>query len=86
MKYAKTYEGAAVFFERLSDDGWSEDAGEWPERYDSQTYTVAHLKESLQKGRYLSPAQFFNVFAGKPQASVIVLVRSDMSHSPSAAE
>ncbi len=28
----KTYVGAAVFFERLADDGWPEDAGGWPER------------------------------------------------------
>ena len=26
----KTYVGAAVFFERLADDGWPEDAGWWP--------------------------------------------------------
>jgi hypothetical protein len=26
----KTYVGAAVFFERLADDGWPEDAGLWP--------------------------------------------------------
>ena len=26
----KTYVGAAVFFERLADDGWPEDAGMWP--------------------------------------------------------
>ena len=30
MKEArKTYVGAAVFFERLADDGWPEDAGFW---------------------------------------------------------
>jgi hypothetical protein len=28
----KTYVGAAVFFERLADDGWPEDFGWWPER------------------------------------------------------
>lgn len=26
----KTYVGAAVFFERLADDGWPEEAGFWP--------------------------------------------------------
>jgi hypothetical protein len=26
----KTYVGSAVFFERLADDGWPEDAGWWP--------------------------------------------------------
>ena len=26
----KTYVGAAVFFDRLADDGWSEDVGLWP--------------------------------------------------------
>jgi hypothetical protein len=26
----KTYVGAAVFFDRLADDGWPEDAGRWP--------------------------------------------------------
>ena len=26
----RTYVGAAVFFERLADDGWPEDAGLWP--------------------------------------------------------
>ena len=30
MKRKKTYVGAAVFFDRLADDGWSEDAGLWP--------------------------------------------------------
>jgi hypothetical protein len=31
MKKPKnTYVGAAVFFERLADDGWPEDAGLWP--------------------------------------------------------
>ena len=26
----KTCVGAAVYFERLADDGWPEDAGSWP--------------------------------------------------------
>ncbi len=30
MKYTKTHVGAAVFFDRLADDGWPEDAAEWP--------------------------------------------------------
>ena len=29
-EHKKTYVGAAVFFERLADDGWPEDAGLWP--------------------------------------------------------
>jgi hypothetical protein len=28
----KSYVGSAVFFDRLADDGWPEDAGLWPER------------------------------------------------------
>jgi hypothetical protein len=28
----KTYVGAAVYFERLPDDEWPEDSGQWPER------------------------------------------------------
>lgn len=60
MKHTKTYAGAAVFFERLADDGWPEDGGEWPERCALQTHPVTHSTESLslQNGRRLTPMQF----------------------------
>jgi hypothetical protein len=43
MKEAKTYVGAAVFYEREADDGWPEDAGLWP--IDGYTSHLANRAE-----------------------------------------
>lgn len=61
MKYTKTYVGAAVFFERLADDGWPEDSGDWPERCVPQTHPATPLKEPLQRTSRLSPSRLMNV-------------------------
>jgi len=61
MKYVKAYVVAAVKCERLVDDGWPEDAGEWPERCNSQLNIVSQPEESAQNGRRLSPRQFINM-------------------------
>ena len=53
----KTYVGAAVFFERLADDGWPEDAGLWP--FDGFTPPpIKCLDERVQGARRLSVSQF----------------------------
>lgn len=55
----KTYVGAAVFFERLADDGWPEDAGWWPERIGGCTLRpVNRSDERVQGVRRFSPSQF----------------------------
>jgi hypothetical protein len=51
----KTYVSAAVFFERLADDGWPEDAGRWP----ISGCTSAPIKSSHRRAhgvRRLSPS------------------------------
>jgi len=53
----KTYVGAAVFFERLADDGWSEDVGLLP--FDGFTSPpIKRPEERVQGARRLSLAQF----------------------------
>jgi hypothetical protein len=47
----KTYVGAAVFFERLADDGWPEDTGLWP--FDEWT-SPANSHERVRGVRRLS--------------------------------
>jgi hypothetical protein len=53
----KTYVGMAVFFDRLADDGWPEDAGLWP----IGRYTLPPVecsRERIQGIRQLFPSQF----------------------------
>jgi len=53
----RTYVGAAVFFERLADDGWAEDAGLWP--FDGFTSPpIKYPDERVQGLRRLSLSQF----------------------------
>jgi hypothetical protein len=55
----KTYVGAAVFFERLADDGWPEDAGWWPERTGGCTVRAAQRADDpAQEVRRLSLSSF----------------------------
>ena len=53
----KTYVGMAVFFDRLADDGWPEDAGWWPKGGAILT-SVKSSRERIQGFTRLSPSQF----------------------------
>jgi len=51
MKEAKkTYVGAAVFFERMADGGWPEDAGWWPERIGGCTLRPSNGSDARVRG------------------------------------
>jgi hypothetical protein len=53
----KIYVDAAVFFERLADDGWPEDAGLWPfDGFISPPVKCSH--ECVQRVRRLFRSQF----------------------------
>ena len=59
----KTYVGAAVFFERLADDGWPEDAGWWPERIGGCILLTANCPdERVQEIRRPSLSEFIKAF------------------------
>ena len=64
MKESKqTSVGAPVFFERLADDGWPEDAGWWPERIGGGTLRPVHRSDERGQGvRRFSPSQFMKSF------------------------
>lgn len=60
-KPKKTYVGAAVFFERVADDGWPEDAGLWSVDVGGcrlHTNSVTHPKECVRQVRRLSLSSF----------------------------
>ena len=57
MKEPKTYVGMAVFFDRLADDGWPEDAGWWP-KGGCTLPPVKCSRERIQGIRRLFPSQF----------------------------
>jgi len=46
----KTYVGAAVFFERLSDDEWPEDSGRWSEKVGGYTARAANCSDDSVSG------------------------------------
>jgi len=66
----KTYVGLAVFFDRLADDGWREDAGSWP----IGGYNLPPVKwssERVQAVRRLSPFQFIkSLFRNRNRTSL----------------
>ncbi len=54
----KTYVGAAVFFERVADDGWPEDAGLSPQRLSGFALGPLNTEERVKGAKRLSPSQF----------------------------
>ena len=60
----KTHVGAAVFFERLADDGWPEDAGCWPIG-GCPSSPVKRCDEPVQLVRRRSMLQFIRWYCGK---------------------
>lgn len=61
MSYSKTYVGAAVFFERPADDGWTEGEDGWPERTRPQLNLPRRRGGRLQKIRDLLRVRFVSL-------------------------
>ena len=61
MNDSRTYVGAAVFFERPSDDGWTEGNDGWPERIEAQAIVPNREKGRLRTIRNLLRIQFVSL-------------------------
>ena len=58
MYHSRTYVGAAVFFERPSDNGWTEGEDGWPERIEAQAGLPDREDERMQSIRDLLRIRF----------------------------